>query len=86
MKNFYISLHFLDGNVVESTTIRHIFGPYPSRKEAVKEQTRLFDMFHLMEMEYSYMPSVFELDTSNISSAPSNQEDMRKLLGMDDDW
>lgn len=86
MKNFYISLHFLDGNIVECTTIRYIFGPYTSRKEAQKEQTRLFHMFDLMKMQNSYMPSVFELDTSNISSAPSNQEDMRKLLGMNEDW
>lgn len=86
MKNFYISLHTLCGSNVECTTIRHIFGPYASRKEAKKEQTRLFDMFDLMNIEYAYMPSVFELDTSNISSAPSNQEDMKKLLGMDDDW
>lgn len=86
MKNFYISLHSLCGSSVECTTIRHIFGPYASRKEAQKEQYRLFDMFGLMNIENHYMPSVFELDTSNITSAPSEQEDMRKLLGMNEDW
>jgi hypothetical protein len=58
MKNFYISLHSLCGSSVECTTIRHIFGPYASRKEAQKQEDRADNLETKYENLLSHIENV----------------------------